>query len=68
MSVRFYVSIVEDFSGIDVNNNYTAVQKEKRKKEKKEKKNSFVLFLFLHAFAYVLDLCWPSTFVASNEA
>jgi len=39
--VRFYVSIVEDYSGIDVNNNYVAVKKEK------------TVVVFLYDFAYI---------------
>jgi len=31
INVRFCVSIVEDFSGIDVNNNYVAVKKERKR-------------------------------------
>ena len=45
------MSIVEGFSGIDINNNYVVVKKEKT-------------FLF---FAYVLDLGLPSIFFVSNE-
>ena len=51
----FYVSIVEDFSGIGVNNNYVAVKIEKR----------FFLDMILHN--YVLDLSLPSKFVVSSE-
>ena len=54
ISERFYVSIV-DFLGIDVNNNYLAVKKEK------------TVVVFWHDFAYVLDLGLPSKFVVSNE-
>ena len=45
--MRFYVSVVEDISGVDVDNNYVAVEKEEP---------FFFFFFFLHAFAYVFDL------------
>ena len=52
------MSIVEDFSGMGVNNNYVAVKKEKK-----------LLFFFLNMILYnhVLDLGLPSKFVVSNE-
>ena len=53
INVRFYVSIVEDFSGIDVNNNYVAVKKERKK-----------LLLFFDMVLLVLD---PSKFVVNNK-
>ena len=48
------MSFVEDFSGIDVNNNYVAVKKEKT-----------VFDMILHI--YVLDLGLTSKLVVSNE-
>ena len=47
------MSVVEEFSGIDVDD-----MLQLRKKEP---------VFFLHAFAYVLDLGLPSEFVVDNE-
>ena len=51
------MSVVEDFSGIDVDD---MLQLRNKKEKKKKKKNG-------HAFAYVFDLCMPSKFVVDNE-
>ena len=52
IDVRFYVSVVEEFSGIDVDD---MLQLRKKKQ------------FFWHAFAYVFDLGFPSEFVVDNE-
>ena len=47
------MTVVEELTGIDVDD---MLQLRKKKQ-----------LLFLHAFAYVLDLCLPSEFVVDNE-
>ena len=51
------MSVVDDISGVDVDNNYVAVEKEE----------TFIFIYFLHAFAYVFDLGLPSKLVVNNE-
>jgi len=53
INVRFYVSVVEEFSGIDV---HDMLQLRKTKQ-----------LLFLHAFAYLFALGLPSEFADENE-
>ena len=55
--MRFYASVVEEFSGIDVDDML----------QLRKKKLFFYIFIYIYAFAYVFDLGLPSEFVVDNE-